>query len=517
MMPSPQMARSGRKTASAIEHHVTAGQAAFRGGVVRRTGRAILAGAILGLAAGCPRQADRSDTPAAAPFEGQTVRLVVVDDPELAGAIRKQAGEWKARSGAELELAEAPAADTADLDASRADAVIFPAWQLAELAMRDAIVPLPNDLLRGEGLAWQEVLPTLRDQESTWGEAACAVPFGSPGLVCYYRADLFARVGKTPPATWAEYQALAEFFQDRANLGDAAPAASLPWSGALEPAGEGWAGLTLLARAAAYARHPYYQSTLFDQTSMAPLIDRPPFVRALSELVAARKLAAAATAPEDPEAVRAAFWRGECAMALAWPRGAWAPQGNPPHEPPFEAAFGELPGALEVYDPVEQAWQPRPQGQVGRVPLLGLAGRLGTVLRGSPSETAAFQLLVELAGDEWGPVVAPASRATTCFRTGHAQSSRPWVERIASPQAARSYGEVVLQAAARPDVLFALRIPGRPRYLAALDAAVAAACTGERTPEEALQEAAAAWRKVTEELGIDRQREAYQQGLGQSL
>jgi multiple sugar transport system substrate-binding protein len=482
--------------------------------------RPIAAIAVVLLAAGCPRPATEADATNSLPFEGQTVRLLIVDDPELGTAIGRLAGEWKARTGADLVIRQAAESDLLASEPLETDAVIYPAWQLAILAERGAIAPLPNDILRGETLAWQEILPAVRDQETSWGGTIYAVPFGSPLLVCYFRQDLFDRFGKKPPQTWTDYQALAEFFHERENLADrasddAAPEVAAPWSGTLEPLAEGWAGLTLLTRAAAYARHPDYGSTLFDQRSMAPLIARPPFVRALEELIAAQKLAGDGALDLDPQAVRAAFWRGECALALTWPSGGWKPEASAGERPPDVAGYVELPGATEIYNPGEQAWQTGSGDKVRHVPLLGVSGRLGSVARDSASQAAAFQLLVELTGEEWGPAVCGASRQTTCFRESHVRSPRAWVERQASALAAQQYAATIEQALARPEVLFALRIPGRERYLAALDAAVQRAISGERTPQEALEEAADSWRQITDDLGPDAQSQAYQRSLGQ--
>ena len=66
----------------------------------------------------------------------------------------------------------------------------------------------------------------------------------------------------------------------------------------------------------------------------------------------------------------------------------------------------------------------------------------------------------------------------------------------------------------RTDYLFALRLPGRGEYLAALDDAVRAAVRGEMKPVAALQKAAARWDQITRRLGLDGQRAAYRQGLG---
>src|SRR6185295_16164557 len=113
---------------------------------------------------------------------------------------------------------------------------------------------VPEEVLSGEELDWRDIFEMIQLSETCWSRTTYAVPFGSPVLTVCYRADLFERFKRRPPETWAEYQELAEFFSRRENLGDAAPAAA-PWSGAVEPLAPGWASRTLLARAAAYARH----------------------------------------------------------------------------------------------------------------------------------------------------------------------------------------------------------------------------------------------------------------------
>ena len=66
----------------------------------------------------------------------------------------------------------------------------------------------------------------------------------------------------------------------------------------------------------------------------------------------------------------------------------------------------------------------------------------------------------------------------------------------------------------QPRRLSSIRIPGWQRYLAVLDEAVLAARTGPRHPSEALTETAEAWSAITEELGLEQQREAYTRSLG---
>jgi multiple sugar transport system substrate-binding protein len=332
-------------------------------------------------------------------------------------------------------------------------------------------------------------------------------------LTLYYRADLLDRLRKRPPQTWSEYHELATILARRENLGDAAPPADAPWFGAIQPLAAGWASGVLLARAAAYAKHRDHYSTLFHIETMEPLVGGPAFVRALAELVADAKLGPPNELELDPDAVRQEFLAGHAALAISWPghRGSSAdkPAGTPP-----VTGFSELPGAVEVYNIAHASWEKRHSDESPHVPLLGLAGRLGSVTRTAAQSSAAFQLLAWLSGREWGEKVSSASPATTLYRRSQIKAPQPWLDPLTGAAAAQQYATSVHDALGRPAYLFALRIPGRAQYLAALDAALRQAVQGEKTPADALGEAAAQWRRITESLGIDAQRKAYRLSLG---
>ena len=210
-------------------------------------------------------------------------------------------------------------------------------------------------------------------------------------------------------------------------------------------------------------------------------------------------------------AARQAFWQGHCGLALSWPSAAAAVTGDDPQELPVQLA--ELPGAEATYDIGEAAWEEHPDDSDGRVPLLGVAGRVGVVTGGSKWPEAAFQLLFWLS-DEQSAQLGPTSAATTLFRYSHVESPRAWVEEEMSAAGAAEYAELTRQTLSRPRWLFALRVPGRRRYLASLDKAVERAVQGEQTPQESLSQAAAEWEAITEELGAESQREAYWKSLG---
>jgi multiple sugar transport system substrate-binding protein len=132
----------------------------------------------------------------------------------------------------------------------------------------------------------------------------------------------------------------------------------------------------------------------------------------------------------------------------------------------------------------------------------------------SAQAEAAFRLLLWLSDERTSPQVSAASPATTLFRQSNLRSPGQWVEKPVSAAAAAQYGDATESALRHEQWLGALRLPGRAEYLAALDEAVAAAVRGEKSPLEALIAADAKWRKITERLGLERQKAAYRHSLG---
>jgi len=469
----------------------------------------LVAVSLLALLTGCPRSRPADDSAAAKlPLEGVKLRLVVVDDPALAKAARKVRGEWRTQTGSTLEVAETTEDELLAAEGHDADAAICASYLLGALAQQDKLAEIPAGLRADTRQEWRDVFELARCHEVAWGSTILAIPFGSPVLVCYYRTDLLAQLGKTPPETWDEYQELAGLLADRSRLGRLAPPADAAWSGTVEPLAPGWAGLVLLARASSGVEHPDNYSTWFDIATMEPLVDGPPVVRALVQLVETAKYGPADPLGTDPAKARTSFWRGECGMALSWPTAA-GPESTEARSTKelVPTGIAELPGSREHYNVDRRRWEKRDQGAEVHVPLLGTSGRIGVVFRGA--EPAAAELLLWLSALRATPPPAARSPWTTLFRTSQLSAPTDWVEKSMSPATATDYAGQTRSTFERQRWTFALRIPGRREYLAALDEAVAAAVRGEKPPAAALDAAAQKWRAITQELGVDRQRAAY--------
>jgi multiple sugar transport system substrate-binding protein len=483
--------------------------------------------------AGCGAAPDERPASQSHPLAGISLKIAVVGDSSLATAVGQLRGEWTVQTGADFQvvpvseskltesLSQPPGNSTHSRQPTEkgswpfyADAVIGPAYLVGAAADQGRIVPLSEAQLRNTSGNWSDIFDLLRLHELAWGGKTWAVPFGSPVLVCYCRADLLEKLGRDPPQTWGEYLELARLLADRKILGPetATKGKSAAWSGTAEPLDSGWAGLVLLAHAASYAKHPDNYSTLFHIDTMEPLVAGPPFVKALEDIVAAARLGPADALDFDPDAARTAFWQGRCAMALSWPT-ATAAISQASTAKGFRIVFSELPHAERVYNVGNQKWETPGEDQDPHVPLLGIAGRVGAVCSASLHRDAALELIAWLSAAANGEPVGAASPATTLYRHAQLKGAKNWVEKPVSPAAASQYAALTEATFRRPQWLSALRIPGRDEYLAALDHAVRQAVQSKQSPAAALREAAAKWHEITDRLGREAQRVAYRRSL----
>jgi multiple sugar transport system substrate-binding protein len=470
---------------------------------VRRVGVALLL--LLGniLSGGC-RSQTRESHEEGAPANGKS-RLLVIDDSSLAEAIRQQ---WSAGAG-EVEVVEATETEASSSNERWAgiDAVIYPAALLGTLAEQQQIVPLNDRTLNDDNLNWSQVFHLVRLRETEWDRRPFAVSLGSPVFVLFYRADLWQRWRLPPPSTWEAYgRALAEL-----QMRTAEDSAGGAVAGSAEPLGPGWGGQILLARAAAYAQHRSYLSVLFEIEEMRPLIDGPPFVRALEELMAAN--AGADGLQWGPQDTLQALLDGKSAAAIGWPtsKSTTAVTGGGAG---MQIGLSELPGGSHSYDRKRDVWDERADDDL-HVTLLSVSGRLGSITRRTSSERVAASLLVWMAGKEWSHQLSPASSATTLFRQDQVAESQRWLNDKAFPNSiAAPYAAAVMQSLERSSSVVSLRIPGCREYMTVLDGAVARAVRGEASAADALREAAERWQEITEKLGRSAQREAYRHSLG---
>ena len=436
------------------------------------------------------------------------LKLMVINDESLAEQIERL---WKSRGDRTLDVERVTAAEIADRKRLAADLIVFPSNLLVSLAEKKLI----ESWSRGGGsreseTADADVFSMQRLREPLWGPKVNAVSFGSPQFVLYLRNDHLQKIRRSPPNTWSEYlEVIDELVEENGN--DTAANTSFAVA---EPLAAGWASRVFLAHAAPYVRHRSQFSDVFDYSTLKPLIDGPPFERALKELVLAAKHAPPEVTEATPEVVKKWFYEGRVAIAWSWPTKSFDIAREVPKPIDTDLVeFAELPGATEAFLAERGAWEKREKTESVHVPLSGIAGRMGAVARGTRDRLGATDALRWLTGAEFSVAVSSASSAVTCYRASH-KADPAWMDVGLPLPAAQSYGEIVETTQGRAQSMSLLCVPGSDRYLDVLDQAVRRAVIEQSDPLSELKNVAKQWEEITESIGRDSQLAAYRRSLG---
>lgn len=442
-----------------------------------------LAGA--GLLAACRPAANDPSTKSPRAAAAGPATLAVAG-PELVAPLAEIAAEFAALAQVEVRTVAVDSVDAA------ADVVVFPAQDFAAWAPR-----LDRSLLSRPAEPDLDQPQLLRERLGDWDERTVAAPLTAPVLYLAVRRDALAAAGASAPTDWRAYDRLIQHLRAAGEENS---------FGALEPLAPGAAVHTFLTRASAYAKHPNYFGALFAGDDLRPRLAEPPFVRALTELVAAVG-EGSPSLEMSVDDVRARLYAGEAAVGLCWPQPSDATVGDQGVD------FYPAPGSVEVYHPRDQRWMERHEEQSPHVPYFGAGGWLIGVAADAKNPTVALQLAQWLAKTPSRRRLAPAAVAAP-VRFSDLAAPEAWTDGgSASAQSFAAASDVVLHLR---DGVGPLRIPGAGRYLAALDDAVRRAVSGAAAPEQALATAAAEWEAITDELGRAEQAKLYRASVTQA-
>lgn len=423
---------------------------------------AILAASLVVLAIGCAEKPKQPPSPPpTTKLSASKLTVLVVDDPGISAGLSLLRGEWSERSGGELDIIEKATAELFEADKLSADLIIFPSRQVGALVDREWIRPVRKSVLDSDEVALADMLPVVRNAILRYGSQVYALSLGEPPLV------LEGGGGTTgSPKTWAD-----------AKAGLAADRSPLEFPKAVE----------LLVRATAYSQRGRHAGGLFTVSTMQPTIDRPPFVRALEEMLQSGN---PATSPADQP------W------ALTWLRAGRDGSSD-------ERVVTALPAAGLAYSALLKTWE----ASDDRQPLVfvGFAGRSIAVTRSSRNSSSAFKLLKWLVSESIATQLSPRSEATLWFRKSQIAQAEKWLGKVAEPDQVVSEVTQMLSVA---DPYLLPRIPGIDEYLAAVEDEIAQSVSSDQAAEAVLVRVVERWNAITERYGRDRQRVAYRRHLG---
>lgn len=406
--------------------------------------------------------------------------------------------DWGAETGATVTLVEGKA----DSLPAPGTACVVPLEELPDLLAKIELAEIPEQLLSDTQLAWNDLLPGLRDHLGVRMRRPVLLPLAAPVLVCGFRQDLLEKAGLQPPTTWQDYDKLVK------SIGDWAPGLV-----AMEPRAREFRGTLLAARALASAMPTGQLGVYFDPENLSPRIASKPFVQALAELSALTPSLAAESSEMTSTGCLEALVKGQAAIALCsvMPDGGRRATDSGAALP---VSFVALPGAKSVYDASTSEWITVADGGVNRPTLVGPGCVVGVVVAGPATQAeAGWALLQKLVVSEQGQLLPAQVRSPVresqldrvdlfCPANLGGQSSRRAIAAMASS----------LRGVA---VCLELPIPRSRLYRGELAEKVTAVFEGTADPETALNELAKQWSdRLTEPSALNDVRRVYRETLG---
>jgi len=463
-----------------------------------KTTTALTAGASLfGLPRIANAQAAQTAVDAAKKYAGSEISIVWEAGLQSLDPLNFSGPKWEAETGIKVKVIEVPVAEmfTKILQEHRAgtgayDALnVIPSW-MPDLVRAGALEPLDayvdkynyRDQLK-------TIAPVYRDNQMTVDGTIYGLPDDGDVFILYYRKDVLGdpaiQAGfkekhgydlPVPPTTWKEFDEVGAFISE---------------STGNKPYGAGF------FRESGYGNFMFQErfrtegGKFFDADTMRATINSPAGLKVMTDWLAENKWMPAGVETWGFVENLAAFLQGDTAMTVSWPPyGRWA------------AGYGTDDAAL--------SWVPKSTiaGKVGYAMPPGghpqlAAGFALSVSSSSRQKDAAYLFTQWLNSDETSleRVQLPYALRDP-FRDSH----------FASPDYKKLWPEApeylaALQAGA-VNGLLDLSVIQTDRYEEALRQAVSRLWAGD-DPQTILDETAAAWDKVTDKIGVDKQKAAY--------
>ncbi len=478
----------------------------------------ILALLLVSLSAARPSQA------APLKYQGVKINLVTFTGPQIAEPLTRHAPEFKAKTGAEINVITVPFSDLyqtiltdqVNKTNSYQGFVFAPQWLVDYASFLEDLTPRvgPNKTLQ-----WDDVGQFFRTFSSGYAGKTLTIPFDGDFQMVYYRQDAFAKAGLTAPKTWDDYLAAAAKINGMEIDGQKIYGSCI----AKKRGEQGYWFITSIASGMLQAQGTS-QGGFFDTTTFKPLIDNEAFIRALEIYKETNKYGPPNELAIGVGDTRGLMTAGQCGLTLDWGDiGALsvAPESkvkdkvgsviNPGYTKVLDRATGKLVAC-------DAKICPNATDGVNHAPFAAFGGWSGGISAGADAKTkdALFDYYAYVSSPEVSGVdVTIGKTGFNPYRTSHFSKLDNWIKGGFSDAAAKDYLGAIQASLNSPNMMLDLRVPQNQRYQQiVLDAAVSQYLAGELTAAEAAKQISDKWEEITEELGRDKQLAAYKSTLG---
>ncbi len=429
---------------------------------------------------------------------------------------------WEAYTGAKINWIDLAQADyNARLQQSIATGTVD--FDIIEMG-----APFEGDVL-GKGLAsempdWvkeqidmDDYVDYLKAPVGTWDGKTYRVSIDGDCHTFAYRKDYFGDdgiAGSEVPKTWQEINQVSKDL-----IGKEDPLTGLPAHGYLDPL-KGWGGFGfyfLENRASAYAKHPNSPAWLFEPETMKPMVNNPAWVQAIQDVM---DLIEAGAYPADQinadpgTTAFQQFLAGTGSMLMWWGDVGSSARTSDTSVVGDVVGFGMNPASDRVYNAQSGTWE----DTMNEAPNMAYIGWgvyvMATVEGDEKKKKAAWSAAAHLGGKDLSLWASAYPSGFQPYRNSHFQFEE-WEEAGYD----RAYVEDYLGSNAdsynHPNAAIEPRIPGIFQYYSVAEDELAKGYAGQYgSAQETADAIAAAWEKITDQIGRDSQIAVYKASLG---
>ena len=315
-----------------------------------------------------------------------------------------------------------------------------------------------------------------------------------------------------PPRTWQQVQAMTKFLKGKKIGGQNAIGyldSPKPWGG--------FGFYFLGSRATAYAKHPNDKAWLFDVDTMKPRINNPAWVRAMQDIVDALPSEPPDQLNADPgTAAFQQFMAGTGSM-LAW----WGDVGQTANTSDTSVigktlSFDILPGSDDVYNAKTGKWDILPSGPnfAPNMAYLGWGVYVMARVEGDAvKHKAAWSAAAHLGGKDLSLWMVMYPSGFQAHRKSHFNIPE-WTGAGYDKGYITAYLNSTSQSYEHPNGAIEPRIPGIFQYYSAAEDELARVFAGRVPVQAGADNIAAAWEKITDTIGREKQIALYKASLG---
>ncbi|MDB5658450.1 MAG: sugar transporter substrate-binding protein [Cypionkella sp.] len=359
----------------------------------------------------------------------------------------------------------------------------------------------------------------LKAPVGTWDGKTYRISIDGDCHTFAYRTDYFGEGAISgmaePPKTWQEVNAYS-----KAIVGKTDPLTGQPAIGYLDPL-KGWGGFGfyfLENRAAAYVKHPSDPAWLFDPETMKPRVNNPGWVQAIQDvmdLIATPGAYPADQINADPGTTAFSQFLAGTGSSLMW----WGDVGSNARTSDTSVVgdvvgFGINRGSDRVYNAKTSAWE-ETYNESPNMAFLGWGVYVtNRVSADEKKRKAAWSAAAHLGGKDISLWMAAYPSGFQPYRNSQFQYDE-WVAAGYDRAFIEDYLSSNLDSYNHPNAAIEPRIPGIFQYYSVAEDELAKGYSGQyKSAQETADAIAAAWEKITDQIGRDSQITLYKASLG---